>query len=96
MILQLNIQKQSTRNRVVKIDDAATAVISESTINFADGADLDTEYGYDANGNMLTDSNKGLKYEWDYNNKLRSATRTPLFDYSTYTRTATGTATCPP
>ena len=91
MILQLNIQKQSTRNRVVKIDDAATAVISESTMNFADGVDLDTEYAYDANGNMLVDSNKGLKYEWDYNNMLRSATRTPFFDYSTYTRTATGT-----
>ncbi len=78
-------------NRVVKIDDAATAVISESTMNFADGVDLDTEYAYDANGNMLVDSNKGLKYEWDYNNMLRSATRTPFFDYSTYTRTATGT-----
>ena len=45
---------------------------------------------------MLVDSNKGISYEWDYNNMLRSATRTPLFDYSTYTRTATGTATCPP
>ncbi len=78
-------------NRVRSIYDGSGATINEHAMNFADGVDLDTEYSYDANGNMLTDSNKGISYEWDYNNMLRSATRTPLFDYSTYTRTATGT-----
>ena len=76
-------------NRVRSIYDGSGANINEHAMNFADGVDLDTEYSYDANGNMLTDSNKGISYEWDYNNMLRSATRTPLFDYSTYTRTAT-------
>ena len=40
-------------NRVKKITEKAPVVISEKTINFIDGADLDVEYTYDRNGNTV-------------------------------------------
>ena len=48
-------------NQVVKIDDAADESPSYSGVmHFRDAANEETEYTYDANGNMLTDSNKGI------------------------------------
>ena len=48
-------------NQVVKIDDAADESPSYSgAMHFHDAANEETEYTYDANGNMLTDSNKGI------------------------------------
>ena len=48
-------------NQVVKIDDAADESPSYSgSMHFRDAANEETEYTYDANGNMLTDSNKGI------------------------------------
>lgn len=48
-------------NQVVKIDDAAEESPSyRGAMHFRDYADEETEYTYDANGNMLTDSNKGI------------------------------------
>ena len=48
-------------NQVVKIDDAADESPSYSgAMHFRDAANEETEYTYDANGNMLTDSNKGI------------------------------------
>lgn len=54
-------------NQVVKIDDAAEESPSyRGAMHFRDYADEETEYTYDANGNMLTDSNKGIT-SIDYN-----------------------------
>ena len=54
-------------NQVVKIDDAAEENPSyRGAMHFRDYADEETEYTYDANGNMLTDSNKGIT-NIDYN-----------------------------
>ena len=54
-------------NKVVKIDDAADESPNYSgAMHFRDAANEETEYTYDANGNMLTDSNKGIT-SIDYN-----------------------------
>ncbi len=54
-------------NQVVKIDDAAEESPSyRGAMHFRDYADEKTEYTYDSNGNMLTDSNKGIT-SIDYN-----------------------------
>ena len=54
-------------NQVVKIDDAAEeSPCYKGAMHFRDYADEETEYTYDANGNMLTDSNKGIT-SIDYN-----------------------------
>ena len=54
-------------NQVVKIDDAAEESPSyRGAMHFRDYADEETEYTYDSNGNMLTDSNKGIT-SIDYN-----------------------------
>ena len=54
-------------NQVVKIDDAADESPNYSgAMHFRDAANEETEYTYDANGNMLTDSNKGIT-SIDYN-----------------------------
>ena len=54
-------------NEVVKIDDAAEESPNyKGAMHFRDYADEETEYTYDANGNMLTDSNKGIT-SIDYN-----------------------------
>ncbi len=42
-------------NKLVKVTDTGNA-----TYGFKDGANLTTEYIYDANGNMKTDTNKGI------------------------------------
>lgn len=54
-------------NQVVKIDDAADESPNYSgAMHFRDAANEETEYTYDANGNMQTDSNKGIT-SIDYN-----------------------------
>ena len=54
-------------NQVVKIDDVADESPNYSgAMHFRDAANEETEYTYDANGNMLTDSNKGIT-SIDYN-----------------------------
>ena len=54
-------------NQMVKIDDAAEESPSyRGAMHFRDYADEETEYTYDSNGNMLTDSNKGIT-SIDYN-----------------------------
>ena len=48
-------------NQVVKIDDAADESPNYSgAMHFRDAANEETEYTYDANGNTLKDSNKGI------------------------------------
>ena len=43
-------------NKLIKVTDNPTTAIS----GFIDGANLPIEYTYDANGNMITDVNKGI------------------------------------
>lgn len=52
-----------TGNQLKAVDDD---IASSATQGFVDGAELATEYTYDANGNVLTDANKGI-IDIDYN-----------------------------
>ena len=48
-------------NQLIKVTDAATAsVTSYGAFQFVDGADVENEYVYDANGNMTEDFNKKI------------------------------------
>jgi len=51
-------------NQLSKVEDNATGTISDE--GFKNGATQNTEYTYDANGNMITDVNKGI-VKIDYN-----------------------------
>ncbi len=52
-----------TGNQLKAVDDD---IASSATQGFVDGAELATEYTYDANGNLLSDLNKGIT-DIDYN-----------------------------
>ena len=52
-----------TGNQLKAVDDD---IASSATQGFVDGAELSTEYTYDANGNVLTDANKGI-IDMEYN-----------------------------
>ena len=90
-------------NQVVKIDDAAEESPSyKAAMHFRDYADEETEYTYDANGNMLTDSNKGIT-SIDYNvldlpqcisTKSRVLFKENSNDTIYYTYSADGTKLC--
>ena len=90
-------------NQVVKIDDAAEESPSyRGAMHFRDYADEETEYTYDANGNMLTDSNKGIT-SIDYNvldlpqcisKKSRALFKEDSNDTIYYTYSADGTKLC--
>lgn len=90
-------------NQVVKIDDAAEESPSyRGAMHFRDYADEETEYTYDANGNMLTDSNKGIT-SIDYNvldlpqcisTKSRALFKENSNDTIYYTYSADGTKLC--
>ncbi len=75
-------------NKVRKITDTNGDVISERTMDFPDKADLDVEYGYDRNGNMTWDANRGVHMQWDANNRLDCAYYNP--GVLSFTRSATG------
>ena len=47
-------------NQLVKVSDTADGPYFKGAFHFVDGADVDTEYAYDANGNMTMDLNKGI------------------------------------
>lgn len=49
------IYSYDSGNKLTKVTDSGNA-----TYGFKDGTNLATEYMYDANGNMLTDANKGI------------------------------------
>ena len=53
-------------NQVIRIDDDAEDPVYNGCFNFNDGADEDTEYEYDQNGNLTKDLNRDI---WciDYN-----------------------------
>lgn len=47
-------------NQLVKVSDSMDGPYFKGAFHFVDGADVDTEYAYDANGNMTMDLNKGI------------------------------------
>ena len=56
-------------NRLVCADDAADALVYEGAMDFHDGANEQTEYAYDANGNLTKDLNRGIEnISYDRNN----------------------------
>ena len=48
-------------NQLVKVDDKVSSPTRSGSFDFKDGAREDVEYGYDANGNMTMDKNKGIE-----------------------------------
>ena len=62
-------------NRLVRASDAGFEPYFQGARHFIDGADLDTEYTYDALGRTLTDANKGITATvYDFNSRPRSMT----------------------
>ena len=56
-------------NRLVCADDAADALVYAGAMDFHDGANEQTEYAYDANGNLTKDLNRGIEsITYDRNN----------------------------
>ena len=47
-------------NRIMRVDDAATASVYGGGFEFQDAVKQDNEYVYDANGNLTKDLNKGI------------------------------------
>jgi len=47
-------------NQVIKVDDTVSGPDYAGAFHFVDGANEETEYEYDPNGNMTKDSNKGI------------------------------------
>lgn len=47
-------------NRLRRVTDAAEGPCYKGAMHFTDGADEETEYDYDSNGNLIEDKNKGI------------------------------------
>ncbi|WP_420581308.1 hypothetical protein [Reichenbachiella sp.] len=59
-----NLDYKYVGNQLTKVDDSGSA-----DLGFKDGASASTEYEYDANGNMISDANKGIeKIEYNHLN----------------------------
>ena len=57
-------------NQLLKVDDAVSGPYYAGAFHFVDGADESVEYTYDANGNMVSDKNKGIgSIPYDINNQ---------------------------
>jgi YD repeat-containing protein len=63
-------------NRLQKVLDQASPL--HHTNDFIDGVNLNTEYGYDDNGNMITDLNKGISVTYNFLNLPRTIQFTNL------------------
>ena len=60
-------------NQVTSITDEAPDVNYLNAFHFSDGSDIDDEYLYDANGNTITDLNRGIwDIHYDVNNRPRA------------------------
>lgn len=54
-------------DKLKSVTDKADAVLRNGADDFIDGTNSDTEYGYDANGRIIWDTNKGIaSIEYDY------------------------------
>ncbi|MEQ8715662.1 MAG: RHS repeat-associated core domain-containing protein, partial [Cyclobacteriaceae bacterium] len=63
-------------NRLMEVQDAIDGSALSVADGFIDGANTSAEYGYDANGNMIRDDNKGLvAIAYNYLNLPESVTR---------------------
>ena len=59
-------------NQVTRITDRCTGPFYQGAYHFRDGADEPVEYLYDANGNMISDLNRGIPFmRYDHNNLPR-------------------------
>lgn len=59
-------------NQLLKVDDAVSGPYYAGAFHFVDGANESVEYAYDANGNMVSDKNKGIgSISYDINNLPR-------------------------
>ena len=57
-------------NQLLKVDDAVSGPYYAGAFHFVDGANESVEYTYDANGNMVSDKNKGISsIAYDINNR---------------------------
>jgi len=57
-------------NQLLKVDDSASGPYYAGAFHFVDGANDTVEYTYDANGNMVSDKNKGISsIAYDVNNR---------------------------
>ena len=57
-------------NQLLKVDDSVSGPYYAGAFHFVDGADESVEYTYDANGNMVSDKNKGIgSIPYDINNQ---------------------------
>ena len=62
-----------TGNRLMRATDSATGPYFQGALHFADNADEETEYAYDANGNTIADLNRGvLSATYDFNGMPRA------------------------
>ena len=78
-------------NRIMRVDDAATASVYGGGFEFQDAVKQDNEYVYDANGNLTKDLNKGIVgIQYNY---LNLPSKVTFGDGSTitYTYAADGT-----
>ncbi len=65
-----NLTYEYRGNQVTRISDSCTGPYYQGAYHFRDGADETVEYLYDANGNMITDLNRGIfLMRYDHNNR---------------------------
>lgn len=63
-------------NQLTKVDETGSG---DKDLGFKDGASATTEYEYDANGNMISDANKGIEsIEYNHLNLPIKVTMSPL------------------
>ena len=55
-----NLTYTLTGNRLNRVDDAVTVSAYNNGFEFKNGVSAANEYTYDANGNLMKDSNKGI------------------------------------
>ncbi len=68
----------SEKNKLLKVTDN-----SNDRRGFADGFNTSDDYAYDANGNIIADSNKRLSFSYNYLNMLIQAVNTSNFSNPT-------------
>lgn len=55
-----NLRYTYSGNQVVRVDDSAIDPVYKDCFTFVDGAEDETEYEYDGNGNLTKDLNRGI------------------------------------
>ncbi len=55
-----NLRYTYSGNQVVRVEDSAIDPVYKDCFTFVDGADAETEYEYDENGNLTKDLNRGI------------------------------------